>query len=498
MQLQFEKREIPCLQTVKRESQSQEQTQEIRVSDGMPDIGSIIGSWGQVILRGKEWQGDGMTVTGGTMVWVQYLPEEGGSAQCVESWLPFQMRWTFPQTRHDGNILVQPLLTAVDARTLSSRKMMLRTNVSLLGWAMEKQEQELYAPAQLPEDVQLRRECYPMELPVEAGEKAFSLEETLHLPPSAPPLEALTGYTLQPEITEKKMMGDKLVFRGNAVLHLCFSAQDGGTHACDFDLPFTQYSELDAEYPEDSAVLLWPCVASLEIDREEDRLQMKAGLVCQYRISSRYLVEVISDAYSPRRTVEASIQELKLPGILEEKEHTLQARHSCNLEGTHLIDTRFLPQPVTVRGREEGAEIALSGTFHTRYYDMDGTVKTAVQSWEETVFHPMGEGAAVEAACWQTGKPQGNLLSGSANLTGELRLDTMTVADRPIPMITALELGELQPLDSRRPSLILRKAGDMDLWNLAKKHGSSVESICSANGLEGDPEESRMLLIPVL
>ena len=55
LQLQFERQGIPCLKTLKREIQSQEQTQEVRISDGMPDIGSIIGAWGQVILRGKEW-----------------------------------------------------------------------------------------------------------------------------------------------------------------------------------------------------------------------------------------------------------------------------------------------------------------------------------------------------------------------------------------------------------------------------------------------------------
>ena len=37
----------------------------------------------------------------------------------------------------------------------------------------------------------------------EAGEKAFSLEETLILPPSMPRLEKLLCYQLQPQITEE-------------------------------------------------------------------------------------------------------------------------------------------------------------------------------------------------------------------------------------------------------------------------------------------------------
>ena len=52
LQLQFEKQAITCLRRVKHETQNQEQTQELRISDGMPDFGCIIGAWGQVILRG--------------------------------------------------------------------------------------------------------------------------------------------------------------------------------------------------------------------------------------------------------------------------------------------------------------------------------------------------------------------------------------------------------------------------------------------------------------
>ena len=59
------------MQPVVQDTQVQEQTQEVRVSDGMPDIGSILCSWGQVILRSKEWDGDTITINGGTMVWVQ-------------------------------------------------------------------------------------------------------------------------------------------------------------------------------------------------------------------------------------------------------------------------------------------------------------------------------------------------------------------------------------------------------------------------------------------
>jgi len=498
LQLQFEKQGVRCLQTVKREIQNQEQTQELLISDGMPDIGSIIGAWGQVILRGKEWQGDGMSVSGGTMVWVQYMPEEGGEPQCVESWLPFQMRWSFPQTQHDGTIMTQAILRSVDARSLSARKMMLRTNLSVLGWALEKQEQEIFSPVDIPDDVQLHRQCYPMLLPVEAGEKAFALEETLTLPPSVPRLENIISYSLQPELTEEKMMGDKVVFRGNAVLHILYSADDGGQYSWDFDLPFTQYSELDEEYGDNAEVMFWSCVTALEMDREEDRLNVKAGLVCQYRISHRLPIEVIEDAYSARRSVTPVHRDLELPGILESRTQTIHAQQNSSVDGMRLTDVQFLPQPIRMQRSSEEVVLELPGQFQMLYYDMDGNLRAGTQKWEENVTIPIGEGADLEATLWPIGKNQGSFMSGSAQMSTDLKLSTQTVNGNSIPMVTALELGELQQPDPHRPSLILRRAGGQNLWELAKRNGSTVEAIQRANNLQDEPEASQMLLIPVM
>lgn len=498
MQLQFEKQPVRCLHTVKREAQSQEQTQEVRITDGMPDIGSITGAWGQVILRSKEWQSDGMTISGGTMVWVQYMPEEGGEIQCIESWLPFQMRWNFPETQYDGKILTQCILRSVDARSTSARKLMLRTNVSVLGWALENRECMTFAPKAVPEDVQLRMVTYPMQLPAEAGEKAFSLEETLNLPPSVPKMEKLMAYHLQPEITEEKMMGDKVVFRGTAVLHTLYLADDGGQYAWDFDLPFTQYSELEGEYGEDAQVLLWPCVTALELDREGENLTMKAGLVCQYKISHRTMVEVAEDAYSPRRSVVCQYQDLELPGILECKTQTIRIQQNSPVDGMRLTDVQLLPQPVTVSNEDHQAVMPLSGTFQMLYYDMEGNPSTAAQKWEDSMTVPTGDDSRMEATFWPAGKPQGSMMSGSVQLSGEGKIMMETVSSGAIPMVTNLELGELQEADPRRPSLILRRAGGQSLWELAKECGSSVESIRDANGIQTEPEAMQMLLIPVL
>ena len=73
-----------------------------------------------------------------------------------------------------------------------------------------------------------------------------------------------------------------------------------------------------------------------------------------------------------------------------------------------------------------------------------------------------------------------------------------TLSGTALPAVSALTLGEHVQPDPGRPSLILRRAGTDTLWDLARRSGSTVEAICMANGLEGEPEPGRMLLIPVL
>ena len=75
MELQFQNRSLDCLRSIVCSVKSQEQTQELKLSDGMPDIGRVLCAWGQGMIRGKEWRSDRIGVNGGVMCWVLYTPE---------------------------------------------------------------------------------------------------------------------------------------------------------------------------------------------------------------------------------------------------------------------------------------------------------------------------------------------------------------------------------------------------------------------------------------
>ena len=102
---------------------NQEQTQELRIPEGMPDVNRVISTWGQIVIRGKEWNERSIGIHGGIMVWVLYQPEGDAGLQQMETWIPFRSRVDLSAGDVDGTIRVQSMLRNVDARILSTRKL---------------------------------------------------------------------------------------------------------------------------------------------------------------------------------------------------------------------------------------------------------------------------------------------------------------------------------------------------------------------------------------
>lgn len=498
MEMQFQKNVYDCLQLWAEDVKNEEQTQELRLPDAMPDIGSVLGAWGQILIRSKEWRGNGMNVSGGVMVWVLYAPEDGSMVRTVEGWIPFQMHWDFPQAQRDGKMIMNCLLRSVDARCLSARKLMARASVSVLAQAMEPGSFSVYTPGKLPEDVQLLHRSYPLCYPSEAGEKMFSLDEELTLPAELSGAGRLMYYSLQPEVIDQKIMADKVVFRGIAVVRGLFRCGDEELRPGTFEVPFSQYAQLDREYGQGGCVQVIPAVTGLELDlQEEGHLRMKAGLTGQYVIYDRPVIDIVEDAYSPLRPVQLHTEDLETTAVLDFHREMLRAQQNstANLEQT--VDAALSVQQPVRHKNAQGVEMVIPGSFTVLGRNEQGNPQGASVKWEGSCILPAGAEVKVIAWCNPTGSVQADVTGEQLQLRGEVAVDAMTLADKGLSQVTGLSLGEYRDTDAERPGLILCRPGEKSLWQLAKQAGSTMEAIREANGLQEEPEPDRMLLIPV-
>ena len=499
MELQFDRTLISCLQNVVNETQSQELTQEVKLSESMPDVGRVIGAWGQCLLRSKEWNRGEICATGGVMAWVLYAPEDGGAVQCVETWLPFQSKCSFEDAGKDGALHVRMLLHSVDARSTSARKLMIRANIDMRCAAVVKQDTEVFLPSEVPQDVQLLTKEYPLRLPKEAGEKSFLLDEELTIPNASQQVDKLIRYELRPEIVDRKVVAGKAVFRGVAILHILYTSEGGEICTWDFDVPFSQYTDLDGIYDEDAEVEFSFAVTNLDLEKGESGvLRLKAGIIGQYMIYGREVIRIVEDAYSPIRTVGFCETDLKLPVMLDNFCRTVKMEQPANIPESRILDISFQPCKPSLRRDADSAQIGISGAFQVLYCDQNGNVQIAA-SKADLQHEILLDGACdVSAFVSTSGKPYCSFSSGSALLCSDIILDVHTTAVRGMCMLSGLELGDTAIPSETRPSMILRRVGDDTLWDIAKQTGSTVELIKTTNQIQENPNPERMLLVPVL
>lgn len=487
----------PCryLHTALREVQNQEQTLELRLTEGMPDIGRVLCAWGQPQLREKQWRTEEIGLSGGIAAWVLYIPEDGSQPRCVEGWIPFQGKWRLPRDCREGFIRADVRLRSIDARALSSRKILVRASFALLGEALEPREVSVSQPEQVPEHIQLLQKTYPVNMVKEAGEKLFTLEDQLTLPIQQ---GKLLSCRMACQVTEQAVTGSRVVLRGVLRPTYVYAGEDGRLYSGTQEIPFAQFGELTGEYDKEATAEVSMVFADGTCSLEADTLRIKCDLIAQYTIRDRCLLQIAEDAYSHCRTLQSESAALELPVLLDHSRQNMEGTLEAEIAAEQVVDVDFLPDH-PIHYRQDGDQIVeIPGMFQTLYYDEDGQLQTIHHSWAGHWKLPAEENCQFAMTAEQISQPTAMLLGERIRFQTELAMDVYTTAMQEMVMLTELRQGESVEVDPRRPSLILRRAESLSLWELAKNCGSTVEAIVKANGLAGEPDPQLLLLIPVL
>ncbi len=498
MEVKFLNQQVNCLRPMGSQVHSQEQVQEVRLPDAYPDIGKVLGCWGQAMIRGKEWRSASMGANGGVMAWVLYAPEDGTQPRVVDVWIPFQCRWDFQEPAEDGTVILCPTLTDLDGRSVSARKIMVRAGIDTFAQGLRREKVELAVPPEMETDIQLLKRTYPVELPVEAGEKQVQLEESLNMPGNQPPIQKMIGFKILPVIEEEKVLGNRLVFRGTAKVYLWYLTEEGDVAHWDTEVPFSQYTELDRDYDAGATAWVMPILTAGEIELSETmQPTLRAGVANQYTVFDKFTVEVVEDAYSPQRDVTVKTEPLQLPTLLDTCSVDILAEGKPDGEIHQMLSSSVFGEYPRATPGQNGMEMVMDGKFQILHRDSEGQLQTAAVPFQTEM--PLDSAVENQVQLWlaEPGKPETSTGADGMTLRVRYPVTVQTFSGQSIPMVTQVDVGEVQESDLDRPAIILRRAGEEGLWGIAKSCGSTVSAITEANGLNGEPACGQMLLIPI-
>lgn len=503
MELELRQETVQCWETACRTTIEQEETAEMIVPDARPDIFQVVDGETRLLLQRKEPQDGKAEFSGLLKTTILYRPEGEGGMQTMEVTLPFAASPELSCITRRSVLRVTPRVLSTDVHLLNPRKVLVRVGCCL--------ELEVYSPQVLDpasyvvegEEYGVRQRPGVLEslVTVCAQEKDFTYSDVLNLPAGRPDAAELLRTRAECSCTEAKVIGSKLVFKGEAVLKLLCREEGGGVFSENFHLPYSQIMEV-GEDREDSLCdleLFFNDVKCSQVEGEARSFQADLSLQAQAVLRRQVEVPVLTDLYSTDYELEAESSTLGTMRLVQQDQTQESLREVLPLEAeaTGLLD-------IQVRlGRldqsREGQDLALKqqAELMALYETAEGpaAVKKSV-----TVTHRIPEGG--ELHCIYRSEllrePTAVLGEEGIEVTFPLAFHWMLLEKGSTQAISRVNLGEKREDADGQPSVVLRTVRQGEsLWDVAKAYRTSDGAIMEATGLtSGELYPGQMLLIP--
>lgn len=481
----------------------QEETQESIVPDACPDILSVVATEARAQLTRKESLDGKVEAAGCARVTVLYLPDGEEGPRCLELSIPFRCAVNAPGMTGGSPVTVVPRVTNAETRALNPRKVLVRVElaVSVQGWAA--MDDTLCVPWDDPEySIQQRAEELETYVVASTAEKAFAFTDEVRLTASHPGAQDLLGHRLELRCAEAKVIGSKLIFKGEAVLQVRYRTPENTLAQGRWELPFSQIMELSG-VEEDCActmeVVERESEVSLTGDEDGRTFAVHLELMAQAVIRQTRQARLFSDAYSVTHQVTVERRGYAFTQLWEESTAQEVARQTIETPAmARSVEDCFvaLGQPQVERDGLEGV-MTVQGRVTVLYTGEDGQLASLTAPVTVQCRIGLPEGGNCKARCALAGEAQAVAAAGGIEVRLPVQFTYLTTLTHQREAVAALAVEEREE-DEERPSVILRLAQPGEcLWDIAKAYSTTMDDILAANELP-EPErlEGSLLLIP--
>ena len=348
---------------------------------------------------------------------------------------------------------------------------------------------------------QLNKECVLM-LVSDVLEKEFSLGDEIRLQAGPAGQAEILGATVTVMNTNSKVIGNKLVFKGEARTNVHYLVEDR-IYCASGTIPFSQImnTERAGELAE-CMVDLCLTALSMQPNGADGRIaEVTIDLLAQITMIDKRPVNLLCDAYSTKHALRLERTDYALRSLAEYAQcvknvsETLQA--DCRMR--NVISCAV--QPIQVTQRTEQNDICLEGQFAVRamLLDENGMTQSLCRNVLVTgrLESPAGNIGWLQCTC--PGEVYVTAATDGIDVRFDVEFRWVMFKEWTEHNIAKVELDEGENTQEQpRACVVLRMpTGDEDLWQIAKCYQTTMESIRRANELEGDElPRGRMLLVP--
>ncbi|MEG2958640.1 MAG: DUF3794 domain-containing protein [Oscillospiraceae bacterium] len=503
MNLELQNLKISGYHAILNTNITHEETMEAIVPDACPDILRIVETEGTVCMKGKDTFAGRAEFSGTATVTVLYCPEGEESLRRLEVHIPFRCGLDAPELTQESRYIVRPWVRAADTRILNPRKVLVRVDLLLCIRAFGPSEECYCTGFAEGAGIQQLEETHRASVITSVKEKPFTFSEDLAFPSGSPAAEELLRHRVALSCNEAKVIGNKLILKGEAILRLSYRSTAGALCGCRWALPFSQIMEIPGvEEEADCTVtpILTGCSVELAMDTngEARSVAVTLDVTAQAVVREERTVKLISDAYSTESPLEITYAHGGLTHCGEEKLREVSLRETLEVPQA----VRAIEDCSVTLVQSEFTAAAETGTFAAEsavtvlYRGEDNALYSVTRRLPAGFDISVSAGERCNHRC-RCSEAQAVPTVGGIEVRYSLLFSYQMIAKEQITVVTGAEPGEVVAREGEQPSLILRVMQGERLWDLAKGYRTTVAEIMAVNALE-QPEAptGTLLLIP--
>lgn len=507
MELELNKTTLDNYESSGEVTLTQEETTEVIVPDYCPDIARIIAADGKVYIHSRELRDGKAGIAGTVRVTVLYTPDGEGGIRTLEFTMPFN-------AESDNRALADCVFLDADTHTefLESRMLNPRkvfTHCKLVTRLTGYQKAPLSFCTDLEAEdrlcVEKRQEQQRVTLLTHITEKDFTFTEEMNLSPGREGAAELLNSQVCGSVTESKIVGSKLIFKGVFSVSLLYRSVDGKYYTTSSELPFSQIMEVEGAAE--------GCIPSLRLQMTGTDLQIDGDDAEGRQISvTLYLhaiallreeqeITLLNDLYSTSYETAYEAVPLSITGFYETftRRHTVREVLEIGVVADSILSLSASCGTVSVSREGEATVLRTEVSVQALYLDEGGVPLVVERSFDITSQLEVPEDCKVSACAICPEEIQGSL--GDRGIEVRFPVDFRAEAVSRLKKI-CINSAKLDTESTKEtvgaPSLVLRCLGKQEsAWDLAKKYNTTISMILAANQLEdGEIPREKLLLIP--
>lgn len=504
MELELRQEYISCWDNGYQTLLNQEETTEMIVPDACPDILQILDGEGKLLLQRKEAMDGKAELSGCIKVGILYQPDGDMCVCSMEGILPFSTNLDSAAITRSSKLMVCPQIQKVDVHVLNPRKVLIKVNFTLEVSCYTPQTQSVCSCVEKRERTGIceKVEEHQNHFVMAAQEKMFSYTDTLTLPAGNPDMEELLRFRTDCISQDAKVIGNKLLFKGEARVELMYRSRDGRPCTALFPLPFSQMMEV-GEAGEDCTPelrIIFTNTTCKRADEEGRSVSVELELMAQGVLSKTQRIALLTDLYSTEGDTVDSRKTHTMSCLMDHglAPESVRELLECTMPVARVLDVQLRPLQLT--SSKQGTEMTLNADveayvlFETEEGDCNCLHRRI------TVPHLIPISPQWEYRCEFSISRQGSAMPAQSGVEVSFTVEFSWKAmeKRNVQGIERASVEEKQPMTGEIPSVVIRSVRNGEcLWDIAKSYRTTEGDISEANQLATEELYSgQMLLIP--